>query len=50
MKEREKESRISWGGKVSGPVGVSPGVHSFWTGKEKEGGGSGQQHYDVGAD
>lgn len=54
-KNRRREGRISLGGKVSGPVGVSSRVQPLWLGKEGEEGeeegeagtGLGQQQYGV---
>lgn len=52
VRERRREGRISLGGKVSGPVGVSSRVQPLWLGKEGEEGGEagtglGQQQYGV---
>lgn len=52
VRERGREGRISLGGKVSGPVGVSSRVQSLWLGKEEEEGGEagnglGQQQYGI---
>lgn len=35
-RERRREGRIGFGGKVSAPVGVSSRVQSLWLGKEEE--------------
>lgn len=51
--EREREGgQDKFGGKVSGPVGVSSRVQPLWLGKEEEEGGEagtglGQQQYGV---
>lgn len=51
--EGEKEGgQDKFGGKVSGPVGVSSRVQSLWLGKEEEEGGEagnglGQQQYGI---
>lgn len=54
LKEKEMERLVSqiwgekeggqdkFGGKVSGPVGVSSGVQPLWLGKEEEEGGGGR--------
>ena len=42
VRERRREGRISLGGKVSGPVGVSSRVQPLWLGEGRGGGGRGE--------
>lgn len=42
VRERRREGRISLGGKVSGPVGVSSRVQPLWLGEGRGGGERGE--------